>query len=298
MLQEGPFTVARWRPVLAPEHRDALAYAASIAPAICRNGSVTSTDDVLAAITDGLARAVLHHGGWRPDLGRKRALEVQAIRGVFAALAKPDPVIRSGTDDFEDAVADIGRALERHRRRLDGEPVVRGRVRLTLPDDALDPWLVELELVDDADPGNWCTADDVWERGARAVAVAGSARHGSPRSQTEVLALAALVAPHVPGLAELATEHEPGTVELDIEQADDFLDSAPHELRAARHRAARPRAPREGARSACAARPARPRPTTARAGSARRRSSSGRRSSTTRRCPTPTSPASRPPARH
>jgi hypothetical protein len=229
VLQEGPFTVARWRPVLAPEHRDALAYAASIAPAICRNGSVTSTDDVLAAITDGLARSVLHHGGWRPELGRKRALEVQAIRGVFAALAKPDPVIRSGTDDFEDAVAEIGRALERHRRRLDGEPVVRGRVRLTLPDDALDPWLVELELVDDADPGNWCTADDVWERGARAVAVAGSETRLAAL-ETEVLALAALVAPQVPGLAELATEHEPGTVELDIDQADDFLDSAPHEL--------------------------------------------------------------------
>ena len=229
VLQEGPFTVARWRPVLAPEHRDALAYAASIAPAICRNGSVTSTDDVLAALTDGLARAVLHHGGWRPELGRKRAIDVQAARGVFAALAKPDPVIRSGTDDFADAVADIGRALERHRRRLDGEPVVRGRVRLTLPDDALDPWIVELELVDDADAGNWCTADDVWEGGARALAVAGSASRLAAL-QTEVLALAALVAPHVPGLTELATEHEPGTVELDIEQADDFLDAAPYEL--------------------------------------------------------------------
>ena len=229
VLQEGPFTVARWRPVLAPEHRDALAHAASIAPAICRNGSVTSTDDVLAAFTDGLARAVLHHGGWRPELGRKRAIDVQAARGVFAALAKPDPVIRSGTDDFADAVADIGRALERHRRRLDGEPVVRGRVRLTLPDDALDPWIVELELVDDADAGNWCTADDVWEGGARALAVAGSASR-LPALQTEVLALAALVAPQVTGLTELATEHEPGTVELDIEQADDFLDSAPYEL--------------------------------------------------------------------
>ncbi len=227
--EEGPFTVARWRPVLSSEHRDALAYAASIAPAICRNGSVTSTDDVLAALTDGLARAMLHHGGWRPELGRKRSLDVQAVRGVFAALAKPDPVIRSGTDEFEGAVAEIGRALDRHRRRLDGEPVVQGRVRLTLPDDALDPWLVELELVDDADAGNWCTADDVWEGGPRALDVAGSAAR-LPALEAEVMALAALVAPHVPGLGELATQHEPGSVELDVDQADDFLDAAPFEL--------------------------------------------------------------------
>jgi SNF2-related domain/SNF2 Helicase protein/Helicase conserved C-terminal domain len=227
--QEGPFTVARWRPVLAAEHRDALAHAASLAPAVCRNGSKATTEGILAALTDGLARALLHHGGWRPDLGRKRSAEVQAVRGVFAALAKPDPVIRAGTDEFEGAVAEVGRTLERHRRRLEGEPVVRGRVRLTLPDDAADPWLVELELVDDADPGRWCSADDVWERGPRAVEVAGSEARLAAL-EAEVVALAGLVAPVVPTLTELATQHEPGTVELDLEQADDFLDVAPFEL--------------------------------------------------------------------
>lgn len=227
--QEGPFTVARWRPVVSAEHRDALAHAASLAPAVCRNGSTATTESILAALTDGLARSLLHHGGWRPELGRKRSAEVQAVRGVFAALAKPDPVIRAGTDEFEGAVAEVGRTLERHRRRLEGEPVVRGRVRLTLPDDAADPWLVELELVDDADPGRWCTADDVWERGPRAVEVAGSeARLGALAA--EVVALAGLVARVVPGLAEMATQHEPGSVELDLEQADDFLDIAPFEL--------------------------------------------------------------------
>lgn len=229
VVDEGPFTVARWRPVLTPGLRDALAHAASVAPAVCRNGSAAATDDIVTVLVDGLARTVLHHGGWRPELGRKRSIEVQAIRGVFAALAKPDPVVRTGPDDFVDAVAELSRVLDRHRRRLDGEPVVRGRVRLTLPADAHDPWLVELELVDDADPGRWCTADDVWERAPRAVEVAGS----EPRLaalETEVLALAQLVAPVVPGMAELATQHEPGAVELDIEEADDFLDIAPHEL--------------------------------------------------------------------
>ena len=226
VLDEGPFTVARWRPVLTPADTDALAHAAASAPPVCRNGSSATTTDILRALVDGLARAVLHHGGWKADLGRQRSSEVQALRAVFAALAKHDPVIRTGTDEFHGAVTELTRTLERHRRRLAGEPVVRGRVRLTLPDDALDPWLVELELVDDGDPGRWCTADDVWNRAPRALDLAGSeARIGTLID--EVGSLAELVGPAVPGLADLAAAHEPGSVELDLDEADDFIDIAP-----------------------------------------------------------------------
>ncbi len=226
VLDEGPFTVARWRPVLTPELDEALAHAAASAPAICRNGTSASTTDILRALVDGLARAVLHHGGWKPDLGRQRSGEVQAVRAVFAALAKHDPVIRTGSDEFEHAVIELARTLERHRLRLAGEPVVRGRVRLTLPDDPGDPWLVELELVDDADPGRWCAAEDVWSASPRAVDLAGSESQLSTLVD-EVTALADLVAPAVPGLADLATVHEPCAVELELEVADDFIDVAP-----------------------------------------------------------------------
>ena len=229
VLDEGPFTVARWRPVLDPDHVEALAHAAASAPAICRNGSSASTDDIVRALVDGLARAVLHHAGWKPELGRKRSTHVQATRAVFAALAKHDPVIRTGTDEFHAEVDSLTRTLERHRQRLAGHPVVRGRVRLTIPDDPGDPWIVELELVDDADPGRWCTADDVWSESARALDLAGSqAQLATLRD--EVLSLTATIAPHVPGLAELALEHEPTGVELELEQADDFIDVAPHVL--------------------------------------------------------------------
>ena len=229
VLEEGPFTVARWRPVLSASHHDALAHAAASAPAICRNGTRSTTEQILSALVDGLARAVLHHGSWRPELGRKRAVEVQAMRAVFAALAKPDPVIRSGSDEFHDAISGLTRSLDRHRRRLAGEPVVVGRVRLTLPDDALDPWLVELELVDDADPGRWCTAEDVWSGSPRAIDLAGSeSKLAMLRDEVEALVVA--IAPVVPGLGELAVEHEPSSVELDLDQADDFIDIAPHEL--------------------------------------------------------------------
>jgi superfamily II DNA or RNA helicase len=229
VLDEGPFTVARWRPILEPIHDDALAHAAASAPAICRNGTRATTDEILSALVDGLARAVLHHGSWRPELGRKRAVEVQAIRAVFAALAKPDPVIRSGSVDFHEALDDLTRTLDRHRQRLAGEPVVCGRVRLTLPDDALDPWLVELELVDDADPGRWCTAEDVWNSSPRAIDLAGSEAQLSTL-RDEVEALVTAISSVVPGLSELAVEHEPAAVELDLEEADDFIDIAPHEL--------------------------------------------------------------------
>ncbi len=229
MIQEGPFTVARWKPILDEAGTEAVAHAAAIAPPICRNGSPAATEDILALLVDGFARAVLHHAGWKPDLGRKRSVEVQATRAVFAALAKPDAVIRNGTDDFDVAVEQLGHGLARHRRRLDGEPVVRGRVRLTLPDDALDPWLVDLELVDDSNPGRWCTADDVWSRAPRALDLAGSAGH-LEQLQQEVLALVESIAPAIPTLAPLAVEHEPSGIELTIEDADDFLDVAPAEL--------------------------------------------------------------------
>ena len=230
VADEGPFTAARWRPVLTAEQTDALRHAASVAPAVCRNGSDASTEAIAAALVDGFARAALHTRGWKPELGRQRAAEVQAVRAVFAALAKPDPVIRSGTDDFELAVTELAATLDRHRRRLAGEPVLRGRVRLTLPDDPLDPWLVELELVDDADTARWCRADDVWTRSARALDLAGADPKQLHVLEHEVLELAEAVAPAVACLAELAGTDEPRGVELDLDQAGEFIEAAPAEL--------------------------------------------------------------------
>jgi SNF2 family DNA or RNA helicase len=229
VVQEGPFRCARWRPVLTDEHRDALAHLAACSPAICRNGSSATTEEILRALVDGLARAVLQQGGWRPELGRRRSSEVQALRAVFAALAKHDAVLRSGTEEFDRAVDDLESAFDRHRARLDGEPVVRGRVRLTIPSDALDPWKIDLELVDDSDPGRWCTAADVWSGDARAIDLAGGEEHLA-RLRDEVVALTDQVVARVPTLASLGDTDEPTSVELDLDEADDFIDTAPHEL--------------------------------------------------------------------
>src|SRR5690606_28720649 len=111
---------------------------------------------------------------------------------------------------------------------LDGEPVVRPRLRLTLPDDALDPWVVALELVDEADAGRWCRAADVWSAGPRAVDLARSEAHLAVLAD-EVRDLVARVT-DLPGLESLADEDEPDRAEFDLETAGDFLDTAPYEL--------------------------------------------------------------------
>ncbi len=226
---EGPFTVARWRPVFDDATADALAHSAATAPPICRNGSNASTGDIVGALVDGLARSVLQNGGWKPELGRRRSAEVQATRAVFAALAKSDAVIRTGSDEFHDAVEEVGDHFDRHRQRLAGEPVVQSRVRLTLPEDPLDPWVVQLELVDEVDPGRWCSAEDVWTASPRALDLASDAA-GLATLSEQILQLASTVAPACPGLADLAAEHEPIGAELDLDTADDFLDIAPHAL--------------------------------------------------------------------
>jgi hypothetical protein len=226
---EGPFTVARWVPVPDPAIDDTVAALARCAPPICTNGSTADPAEMLRTLVDGVARTMLHHGGWRPELGRQRSAGVQAVRAVFTALSKPDPVVRSGSAEFDEALEALVGALGRHARRLAGEPVVRPRVRLTIPEDAGDPWDVTLELYDELDPGRWCTADDVWSGAPTALDLAGDERH-LPVLAEAIGELVTAVAPVVPGLADLANEHEPCGVELDLTTADDFLDVAPFEL--------------------------------------------------------------------
>ena len=45
---------------------------------------------------------------------------MQATRAVFASLAKNDAVSRSGSDEFHEAVEQVGDHFDRHRRRLAG----------------------------------------------------------------------------------------------------------------------------------------------------------------------------------
>ena len=73
VLEEGPFTVARWRPVLNPSHHDALAHAAASAPAICRNGTRSTTEQILSALVDWAPAPRERAAVGRPAGGRRFA---------------------------------------------------------------------------------------------------------------------------------------------------------------------------------------------------------------------------------
>jgi hypothetical protein len=229
IVDEGPFTVARWVATPTPELTATLDGLAAAMPPICLAGSGATVPDIHGRLVDGLARSWLHQARWRADVGRRRAPEVQALRATFGALARPDDVIRSGTPELRSALASLRVELDRHRRRVAGEPVLLPRVRLVISDDPLDPWEVRLELVDDRDSMRWCTADDVWERNGTALDVARGPEH-LDRLGEQLTDLARLVAGLAPGLADLAVQHEPSSVELDLETAEEFLDVAPVEL--------------------------------------------------------------------
>ena len=162
VVEEGPFTVARWRAVGDEEIDATLAALDASKPPICTAGSGIDAGTIHEQLVDGIARNALAHAGWKAELGRGRGGDVQALRAVLGALAKPDHVVRGGSAEFVNALARLRADLERHRRRLGGEPVVVPRLRLLISDDPLEPWTVRLELRDDRDSMRWCTAEDVW----------------------------------------------------------------------------------------------------------------------------------------
>ncbi len=228
IVDEGPFTVARWRPITTESIDTTIAGLDASMPPICTGGSGIGAATIFAHLVDGIARGFLFQYGWRADLGRQRKPEVQALRAMFGALAKPDHVVRGGTDEFDDALRQLRDELDRHQRRVAGEPVVVPRIRLLISDDPGDPWIVRLELVDDADSSRWCTANDVWDANGTATEVAKGTQHlGRLRELIGAMVEQVKV---IPGLADLALDHEPTQTELDLDIAEDFLDIAPVEL--------------------------------------------------------------------
>ena len=229
VVEEGPFTVARWRPVTTPAIDATLVALDASMPPICTAGSSADATSIYTQLVDGIARTFLHQYGWKADLGRQRTPSVQVLRATFGALAKPDHVVRGGNVEFDDALRQLRDELDRHRRRVGGEPVVVPRLRLVISDDPHDPWIVRLELVDDSDASRWCSANDVWERNGTALEVAKGDQHLGVLTEL-IAATVEQIAPIIPGLADLAIQHEPTQVELDLDVAEDFLDIAPVEL--------------------------------------------------------------------
>ena len=224
---ERGLRVARWLPLADPTLDAALDGLAAAAPPVCLPRSDETVASVHATLVDGVARHRLADRSWRPSLPAGRAPGVAGVRAVCRALAGADPLLRApSAQDGIDAIAEV---LDRRRRRAAGEPVVLPRLRLVVPDDPLDDWEVRLEVVDEVDPGRWCTADDVWDASPLAVEVAGGVEH-VPLLREAVGDLATQAADAVDVLGELAHAHEPASVVLDLEAADRFLEQGPAEL--------------------------------------------------------------------
>ncbi|MBV1893726.1 MAG: DEAD/DEAH box helicase [Ilumatobacteraceae bacterium] len=228
IVDEGLFTVGKWVPAATPQIDAALEALDKSMPPICVAGSSANATTIFAQLVDGIARSFLHQGGWKPDLGRQRKPEVQALRATFGALAKPDHVIRGGSDDFDSALHRLRDELDRHQRRVGGEPVLVPRLRLLIPEDPLEPWIVRVELVDDHDGARWCTANDVWEGNETALEVAQGEGHLSLLG--ELISATVQRISEIPGLADLTEQEQPNQVELELDVAEEFIDIGPAEL--------------------------------------------------------------------
>ena len=226
-------TVARWLPVADLVIDEALADLTSAAPPIALGGGATDVDpavlagDLYGALVDAVARQHLADRWWIPEVPRRRAPTTAAVRGVFQALSRPDPLVDERID--ADALGAVELRLRRRGQRAHGEPVVLPRLRLVVPDEVDLDWEVRLELVDELDAGRWCSADDVWDHTPLAVELAGG-RDGVEVLTRALTTTASTVAGAVDGLAELATQHEPCSVTFDAEAAERFVEQAPAEL--------------------------------------------------------------------
>ena len=212
----GLVAEVHWMPIVDSTIGDALSGLAESMPPICVPDQPHLDDsarrDVVAAIfarfVDTTTRARLHEASWQPVVPADRAAGTAVARAVFRGLTGQDARVQLSRIAHVDSLGAVEEHLRRAGQRARGEPVLIRRLRLVVPDDRHDPWRVELELVDEADRGRWCSAADVWAGNPLAVEVATDARH-LPVLEAMVDELAATVAATVDVLAALATAVPP-----------------------------------------------------------------------------------------
>jgi hypothetical protein len=170
---------ARWRPLRA-DIAAPVAELAACQPAVVGVASPGFTPEQLTtvivdAFVDQTARLLLAGAGWRAPITETRRVPSRAVRLVVRALSSTTAEFRADPE-LGAALDELSTMFDRSLRRAEGEPVVRARLRLGLPNDADDQWPLTLELVDPDDRSRWCTADDVADGSSSALAVAGAQR--------------------------------------------------------------------------------------------------------------------------
>ena len=171
--------IARWRPLRA-DLAAAVSELAAVMPPVVGVASPGFTPEELTwvivdSFVDQTARLLLAGAGWHAPVTDTRRVAARATRTAAKALSAPTGEFR-GEADLAEALDDLATIFDQAVHRAEGEPVVRARLRLGLPDDPLGDWELALELVDPEDRGKWCTADDVAAGSPAALGLAGGER--------------------------------------------------------------------------------------------------------------------------
>jgi hypothetical protein len=235
--------VAEWHPLVGDLAAGAPVFAA-MPPVVAAAGPV-DPEHVLRTMVDRLARFTLIGRGWGPTLSDTRTVHARAVRLVSRALSSVDNRF-SISPELTESVSHISLELAAMLRRADGQPILRGRLRLGLPDPGaaehfdLDPaddapvggWPLTYELVDVDDRSRWCTGADIRQRTPVAASLAREPRFAGTLAQQSATDLAA-IADAVPELADWVAA-QPSTVPLESAaatlEAIDLLAAAGVEL--------------------------------------------------------------------
>jgi SNF2-related domain/SNF2 Helicase protein len=172
--------IARWKPLRADLAEPVAELAASQPPvvAVASPGFTAEelTTVIIESFVDQTARLLLAGAGWHAPITDTRRLAARAARATARALSAPAGEFRADPE-LAESLDDLAAMFDHTIRRAEGEPVVRARLRLALPDEPLDNWPLSLELVDPDDRARWCTDDEVDHVGPAASRLAGEPRY-------------------------------------------------------------------------------------------------------------------------
>ena len=215
--------IASWRPLRSDIDLLEPALVASMPPVVGAGG-LTSPTVIIDAIVDRLARTMLEQSAWRSPHADNRRSESRAMKLVSKALAAQNGRF-DAIPELEPDLHEIADQFELIGRRAAGEPVVRARLRLSLPDESADQgqaaWPLSLEVVDTDDRSKWCSAADVVQQTQRAVDLANGAQH-LPIIQHQLDTAIADIAVVAPFLVEWLDQQERG---IHIDQAALLLEA-------------------------------------------------------------------------
>jgi hypothetical protein len=171
--------VARWRPLKADVAAPIVELARSQPPVVAVASPGFSAEElttiIVESFVDQTARLLLAGAGWHAPITDTRRTSARATRAVARALSVPAGEFRADSE-LGESLDELATMFDQALRRAEGEPIVRARLRLDLPDDPQGDWPLTLEMVDPDDRARWCTADDIAAGTLAATGLAGHQR--------------------------------------------------------------------------------------------------------------------------